>query len=189
MNLTCQKVKFGNLTFSSKTACIQLLSTRKIYFCSSILANNHQWEMFPALEKLLTDFQREGLPKWKQMKCIELMMTLLAEDLIGNGIIIDLEMGKLNGPKVKPANVFGHLVNNVQSVLASKAKFKPLTKEPDLSSSSSNMLLDLTASNCGNGGRGKVSQKQSEPTSKSTEDNSEDSNELCSGHVGLPARP
>ena len=52
------------------------------------------------------------------------------------------------GPKVKAANVFGHLVNNVQSVSASKGKFKPPTKEPGLSSSSSNTLLDLNASNC-----------------------------------------
>ena len=151
------------------------------------------------------------------MKCIELTMALLAEDLIGNGIIIDLENGKIEwpmgihtepptnegnkrkggkastknstGPKVKPANVFGHLVNNVQSVLASKAKFKPPTKEPGLSSSSGNTLPDLTASNCGNGGRGKASQKQSEPASKSTKDNSDNSNELSSRHVGLPARP
>ena len=54
--------------------------------------------MFPALEKLLADFQREGLPKWKQMKCTELAMALLAEDLIGNGFIIDIENGKIEWP-------------------------------------------------------------------------------------------
>ena len=125
-------------------------------------------------------------------------------------------MGKLNGPWVNVLNhpqvkvirekeakhlqrtaqgqkqsllMSGHLVNNVQSVAVSKAKFKPPTKEPGPSSSSSNTLPDLNASNCGNGGRGKVSQKQSEPASKSTKDNSDDSNELSGGHVGLPARP
>ena len=72
---------------------------------------------------------------------------------------------------MKPANVFGHLVNNVQSVLASKGKFKPPTKEPGPSSSPSNTLLDLNVSNCRNGGRGEVSQKQSEPALKSTKDN------------------
>ena len=181
-----------------------------------ILANNHQQEMFPALEKLLADFQREGLPKWKQMKCIELAMALLAEDFIGNGIVIDIENGNIEwpmgehtepptnegnkrkggksstknstGPKAKPSNVFGHLVNNVQSVSASKAKFKLPTKEPAQSSSSSNMLPDFNASNYRNGGRGKVSKKQNEPAPTSGEDKSDDSNALSGGHVGLPAR-
>ena len=30
---------------------------------------------------------------------------------------------------------------------------------------------------------------QSEPASKLTEDNSDDSNDLSNGHLGLPARP
>ena len=54
--------------------------------------------MFPALEKLFANFQREGLPKWKQMKCIELAMALPAEDLIGNGVIIDIENGNIEWP-------------------------------------------------------------------------------------------
>ena len=108
----------------------------RVLFAGAILANNHQWEMFPALEKLLSDFQKEGIPKWKQMKCIELAMALLAEDLIGNGIVIDIDNGNIEwpmggctesstnegnkrkggksftknstGPKAKPSNVFGH---------------------------------------------------------------------------------
>ena len=124
------------------------------------------------------------------VKCIELTMALLAEDLIGNGVAIHLESWKIEwpmgictepptnegnkrkggkasmknstGPKAKPSNVFGHLVNNVQSVSASKAKFKPPTKEPSQSTSSSNMLLDLSAPNYGNGGRGQVIQKQNQ---------------------------
>ena len=151
------------------------------------------------------------------MKCIELAMALLAEDLTGNGVVIDIEIGNTEwpmgehtepptnegnkkkggksstknstGPKAKPSYVFGHLVNKVQSVSASKAKFKPPTKKPGQRSSSSNMLPDLNASNYGNGGRGKVSQKQIEPASTSGEDKSDDSNVLSGGHVGLPARP
>ena len=64
--------------------------------------------MFPALEKLLAEFQREGFPKWKQMKCIELTMALLAEDLIGNGIAIHLESGKIEWPMgihTEPPNI------------------------------------------------------------------------------------
>ena len=122
------------------------------------------------------------------MKCIELAMALLAEDLIVNGVCIDLESGKIDWPmdkqtepavnegnkkkggksstkniaggKAKPSNVFGQLVNDVQSVSASKAKFKTPTKELRASTSSTNNLLDLNASNTdGTGVREKGAQK------------------------------
>ena len=76
----------------------------------------------------------------------------------------------------------------MQSVSASKAKFKPPIKEPSQSTSSSNTLPDLSASNYGNGGRGQVIQKQIEPASTPAEDKSDDGNEFSGGHVGLPAR-
>ena len=44
----------------------------------------------------MKDFQHEGLVKWKQMKCVELAMALLAEDLIVNGVCIDIESGKID---------------------------------------------------------------------------------------------
>ena len=83
-------------------------------------------------------------------------MALLAEDLIANGVCIDIESGKIDWPmskqmkppvnehnkkkggksstknitgggKAKPSNVFGQLVNIVQSVSANMAKFKAPT--------------------------------------------------------------
>ena len=190
-----------------------MLSTRKTVFVGAILANNHQWELFPALEKLLKDFQHEGLAKWKQMKCVELAMVLLAEDLIANGVCIDLESGKIDWPmgkqmeppanegnkkkggksstknitggKAKPSNVFGQLVNDVQSDSASEAKFKAPTKELRASTSSTNNLPDLNASNTGGTGvRGKGAQKRCEAASTANEENSDDVNELSGAHVG-----
>ena len=105
------------------------------------------------------------------MKCVELAMALLAEDLIVNGVSIDPESGKIDWPmgkqteppandgnkkkggkssskkitggKARPGNVFGQLVNDVQSVSASQAKFKTPIKELRASTSSTNKLLDL----------------------------------------------
>ena len=86
------------------------------------------------------------------MKCVKLAMALLAEDLIVNGVCIDIESTKIDWPmgiqmqppanegnkkkggkysstnkgdvKAKASNVFGQLINDVQSVLANTAKFK-----------------------------------------------------------------
>ena len=173
---------------------ILLLSTRKTVFVGAILANNHQRELFLALEELLKYFQHEGLAKWKQMKCVELAMALLDEDLIANGVSINPESGKIDwlmskqmeppandgnkkksskssvknitGGKARPGNVFGQLVNDVQSVLASQMKFKAPTKELRASTSSTNNLPDLDANNtCGTGGRAKGAPKRCEAAS------------------------
>ena len=195
-----------------------MLSTRKTVFVGVILANNHQRELFLALEKLLKDFQHEGLAKWKQMKCVELAMALLAEDLIVNGVSIDPESGKIDWPmdkqmelptndgnkkkggkssskkitggKARPGHVFGQLVSNVQSVLASQVKFKTPIKELRASTSSTNNRPDLNANNtCGTGGRAKGAPKRCEAASIGNEENFDDINEFPGGHIGLQARP
>ena len=152
------------------------------------------------------------------MKCVELAMALLAEDLIVNGVSIDPESGKIDWPmgkqmelptndgnkkkggksstknitgsKARPGNVFGQLVNDVQSVLASKAKFKAPTKELRASTSSTNNLPDLNAtSTCGIGGRAKGGPTRCEAASIGNEENSDEINEFPGGHIGLQARP
>ena len=195
-----------------------MLNTRKTVFAGAILENNHQRELFLALEKLLKDFQHEGLAKWKQMKCVELAMALLAEDLIANGVSNDPESGKIDWPmgkqtelptndgnkkkegkssskkitggKARPGNVFGQLVNDVQSVSASQAKFKTPIKELRASTSSTDNLPDLNANNtCGTGGRAKEAPKRCEAASIGNKENSDDINEFPGVHIGLQVRP
>ena len=147
------------------------------------------------------------------MKCVELAMALLAEDLIVNGVSIDPESGKIDqlmgkqtetpandgnkkkggksstkhitGGKARPGNVFGQLVNDVQSVSASKAKFKTPTKQLRASTSSTNNLPDLNVTNtCGTGGKAKGGPTRCEAASIGNEENSDDVNEFLGGHVG-----
>ena len=94
------------------------------------------------------------------------------------------------GGKARPGNVFGQLVNNVQSVSASQLKFKAPTKELRASTSSTNNLPDLNVNNtCGTGGRAKGAPKRCEAASIGNEENSDDVNEFLGGHIGLQARP
>ena len=190
----------------------------EVIFLGAILANNYQHELFPVLEKLLKDFQREGLVKWKQMKCVELAMALLAKDLIANGVCIDIESTKIDWPmgiqtevpvnegnkkkggkcsstnkpcvKAKPSNVFGQLVNDVQSALANMAKFRTPRKEGGASTSSSMFLPDLNPSAASaTGVRGKDVPNRCDTTSIPTEQIRQGVNEFAGGHVGLSARP
>ena len=109
------------------------------------------------------------------------------EDLIANGVCIDIESGKIDWPMGKqmepPANESNKrkggkcsttnkaggkanpskLVNNVQFVLANTVKFKTPTKEGRESTSSAMYLLDLNPSNTGGTGlRGKEVPKRCE---------------------------
>ena len=57
----------------------------------AILTNNHQKEFYDEFDSLIKELNKEGLLKWKVMKCLEVASVVLAEVLIQNGVNIDVD--------------------------------------------------------------------------------------------------
>ena len=69
-----------------------------IVILGAILTKNHQKEFYEEFDSLINELNKEGLLKWKVMKCLEVAAVALVEVLIQNGVNIDVDTEMIHWP-------------------------------------------------------------------------------------------
>ena len=68
------------------------------YFQGAVLFNLHAYDLIDEISNLLNELNEKLMPLWQQMRSIEILSAVLAEDTMANGTKINLDPEEIEWP-------------------------------------------------------------------------------------------
>ena len=67
-------------------------------FSGAVLFNLHAMDLIDEIQNLLTDLNKIRTPLWQQMRTVEVLSAVLAEKLVAQGCVINLDPEEIKWP-------------------------------------------------------------------------------------------